>query len=1026
MALSNELVSQFVKVTKDNTTEKHESTVYGTIAKHGNKTYVKIDGSDLLTPVSTTTDTVDGERVTVMIKNHTATATGNVSSPAARIDTVNEISGEVSTIKADYAEITELVAEKATIGDLYATNAEIENLKVKNAEIENLVAEKATIEDLVATNATITNLEAENANIKNLVAEKATVGELTAASARIGELEAGKADIVELNAAVAKIIDLEANYAKVDVLEADVADINTLMFGSATGDTLHTNFANSVVSLIGDGMIKNAMILSLDAGKINAGNINTSNVQIVGDDNRMFIKDGTIQIKDDNNTTRVQIGKDNNGDYSIVLCDTAGNIMFSETGLTAEGIKNSIIRNDMVAANANIQSEKLDIAHLFYTENEETGVKQLDTSAVKYDGKSLDVYFKSLTDADAAADKKLTSQGTQISAIQGQISSKIWEQSITGTNLLLDSAKEYTNNKDNMASYSPAIPLTAGLKYTASMCVTPASENVNFRLFASNSYIRLITMTVSGTDKQVISGTFEMKYYTGMTPDVDPQYADIQVRRYPNDGSITGDSTIHWIKIEVGEKASDWTPEWTPAPEDSIAMSTKYSELKQELGSFKSTVSETYSTKNELKDAKTELNQTIEGFKLSVSETYATNTSVNTLSSKHADLAQTVDNFKTTVETEYVTDDKLTAEKSSIIDQTSDSITQAVSSLTIGGRNILLNSSFSAESSHWTCRHDSNSFSLDFAEKGNVTCAHISLGGRKYVRQTITKKLQRGTNYTMSGWIMVENVAEGTSNPYVRFYHEGHYTKDGVSTWFGYGNTGKKMLDATKIGTWQHVTWTFKTDSKLDTVENQYMYLDTNDVTGDLYFYNFKLEKGEKATDWTPAPEDHTEELSDVSSAIYGTIEELNTSIEALPGQIKASVSAEYVTQTDYGDFKTDTESTLEQLPGSLELKITQSTEVAKEYADGQIGTALEQYEKHFTFDDNGITIETESNGSSASINMDSDGIVFEKDGSQLGKWTGDYFYTGNIFVETDEQARFGSFAFEPRPDGSLMFRKIN
>ena len=78
MGLSNDLLSQFAKITKDEKQTKKETTVYGTTVENNGKTYVKIDGSDLLTPASTTINTKNGERVTVMLKNHTATITGNV------------------------------------------------------------------------------------------------------------------------------------------------------------------------------------------------------------------------------------------------------------------------------------------------------------------------------------------------------------------------------------------------------------------------------------------------------------------------------------------------------------------------------------------------------------------------------------------------------------------------------------------------------------------------------------------------------------------------------------------------------------------------------------------------------------------------------------------------------------------------------------------------------------------------------------------------------------------------------------
>ena len=83
MELSNELVSQFVKVTKDDKKENNGATVNGTVVKYNGLDYVKLDGSDVLTPVSTTTAVKDKDRVIVTIKNHSATVTGNLSSPSA-------------------------------------------------------------------------------------------------------------------------------------------------------------------------------------------------------------------------------------------------------------------------------------------------------------------------------------------------------------------------------------------------------------------------------------------------------------------------------------------------------------------------------------------------------------------------------------------------------------------------------------------------------------------------------------------------------------------------------------------------------------------------------------------------------------------------------------------------------------------------------------------------------------------------------------------------------------------------------
>ena len=135
MKLPKNLISEFVKITNNTTKTKNETTVYGSIVKKEKSIYVKLDGSDILTPVSTTADAQDGERVTVLIKNHTATVTGNISSPAARTDDVQQL--EIDKLDAASAEIT-----YATITNLEAANGKITNLESDQDSFKTLTSEK--------------------------------------------------------------------------------------------------------------------------------------------------------------------------------------------------------------------------------------------------------------------------------------------------------------------------------------------------------------------------------------------------------------------------------------------------------------------------------------------------------------------------------------------------------------------------------------------------------------------------------------------------------------------------------------------------------------------------------------------------------------------------------------------------------------------------------------------------------------------------------------------------------------------
>lgn len=98
MALSSDLISKFAKAVRNSKPkEKKEDYAYGTVVLNANgKTCVKLDGSDIFTPISSTTDLLPGDRAMVLIKNHSVIVTGNISSPAARTQDVRDINERTS------------------------------------------------------------------------------------------------------------------------------------------------------------------------------------------------------------------------------------------------------------------------------------------------------------------------------------------------------------------------------------------------------------------------------------------------------------------------------------------------------------------------------------------------------------------------------------------------------------------------------------------------------------------------------------------------------------------------------------------------------------------------------------------------------------------------------------------------------------------------------------------------------------------------------------------------------------------
>ena len=511
MGLSSDLIAQFVKVTNDNTKAKKETTVYGTTVEYEGSTYVKLDGSDLLTPISTTADTKPDERVTVMIKNHAAVITGNISSPAARLDDVKDITdtaeevnnkisefeiaignkvsvddldterGRIDNLISDNAHITELLTANEAAIDVLQTNVVniSESVTANSADIENLQTTKLDAKIAEVTYATIESLDATNANVYNL---QSTYGDFKILTT--DKIDAINATIDNLGSTYATIESLEVEQARITDLEADIGDIDTLIFGSASGDTIQTSFANSVIAQLGDAQIKSAMIESIAANKITSGDIITNNVRVKSEDGSLLISDETIQISDDKRV-RVQIGKDASGDYSINIWDQNGNLMFSEGGITDSAIKNAIIRNDMVSDTANIAAHKLDIDSLFEEINGSTNTIKSTQILIDDQEQTLNVAFKTLSSDVGELQNNLSSQGTEISAIQGQISSKIWQQDInTATNELEEQTEalstQYTTLQQELDGISTTVAShTAEIQNKAdSSTVTNISDRV--------------------------------------------------------------------------------------------------------------------------------------------------------------------------------------------------------------------------------------------------------------------------------------------------------------------------------------------------------------------------------------------------------------------------------------------------------------------------------------------------------------------------------------------------------------------
>lgn len=178
MLLPSDLISKFVKITKDDKKTKTETTVYGTVVESNGTKYVRFDGAEenQLTPVTMSVDAEDGERVSVLLKDHIATVTGNMSSPAVRTETVK---GVVEGVEADKQIVTDsLIAQKADIEQLRADMIDVEKLNAVNAKIEDLEAEKLSAKDAELKFANIDFANIGEAAIEKIFADSGIIADL--------------------------------------------------------------------------------------------------------------------------------------------------------------------------------------------------------------------------------------------------------------------------------------------------------------------------------------------------------------------------------------------------------------------------------------------------------------------------------------------------------------------------------------------------------------------------------------------------------------------------------------------------------------------------------------------------------------------------------------------------------------------------------------------------------------------------------------------------------------------------------
>jgi predicted nucleic acid-binding Zn-ribbon protein len=292
--------------------------------------------------------------------------------------------------------------------------------------------------------------------------------------------------------------------------------------------------------------------------------------------------------------------------------------------------------------------------------------------------------------------------------------------------------------------------------------------------------------------------------------------------------NVTGSITISNLKLEIGSKATDWTP----APED-MATVTQFSTLEQtvngittRVGTAEGNISTLQQTASGLASRITNtegdistLTQTAQGLQKRVSDAEGNITSVTQIATG---LQSRMTNAEGSINTLTQTASSLTSTISNV--QTD------LNNLEIGGRNLVQNTSSDFKTATF------GGWDFYFADKVQHWSKGMILTGRIYLKPT---------NQDASIMLHVRYTG-GTYNQY-----RGNVIKAG-----GEGYSA--------------ITITVPNRDDISHIEYSIRHSSATTPSDTVRYKEAKVEKGNKPTDWSPAPEDMAtvSQISQLSDAI--------------------------------------------------------------------------------------------------------------------------------------------------------------
>lgn len=668
----------------------------------------------------------------------------------------------------------------------------------KDGVITNSKIADSTIENSKIKDSTITNAKISDATIELEKVSKSFITDLTADNAYIENL---KATIGEFGYITAENADL--TYATITSLRAVDGKIDTLTAKAITTDNLEAKVATLGYLSAESADVKFATIESLKAvdGKIDT----LSSKAITTENLSAKVADLGYLSADSAEISYAKI------DFSNVGTQVVSSSMIIDGAVTNEKVAN-LSANKITSGT--IDASKITVTNL---NADNITVGTINGQRIGNGSLSLDKLAEEVPTKEYLDNVEKNLQGQIDGAIETFTKSEIPTLNNEPANAWTDNATRKKHIGDVCYVVNPT-STADGYCYRFTNVGTEDNPSYTWSLIKDSDVTKALQeiIDINGEIKGIKRFDSEISAWK---VDTDKELSSLK-KRTTN------------LETEMGDKVSTSTFNEVKQTVDENSSSIRSLSDTVRKKADGSTVETLTNTVNEVKQTADSNSLSISSMQTEIGKK-ADDSTVTELSKKTSKLEQNLDGFKTEVSKTYTT-------KTEFDD------------LSVGGRNMCIGTNQGTKNWGWSMRTGTYT-NEEVLEDGIRTC-----------------KMTRGDD-SQSGWSFIhfDDISRDKWLPNtdyiitveVKSNVNTTFTLYGLAASDGTGNLSSKIdvvNNNTKSGEWVTLQWLCKTRNQLPTQTNQMLYMNNmNSEPGVYYqFRNLKIEKGNKATDWSPAPED--------------------------------------------------------------------------------------------------------------------------------------------------------------------------